>query len=558
MSKGTITTEKVPQEYQLLGGRNLTSRITYDEVPATCEPLGPYNKLIMCPGLLGGSPMSSSSRLSIGGKSPLTGGIKESNSGGTSAFHLARMGIKAVIVEGQCKQEQPLYLYLSKDKVELRPADAKYKGVYHSAQLFQLRYGNKVSVINIGPAGDREFLSAGIATTDPEGRPSRFCARGGLGAVMGSKGLKGVIIDPEGAPGLSYNDEKAFKDKTKELIKLLRESPATGEGYPKYGTPAMAARTNALNGLPTRNFTQGTFECVEYLHGEFMYDLIQKRNGEGTPTHSCMPGCMIRCSSVYPDASGKELVSPLEYETIGLMGSNCGIGNLEDIAQLNYICNDLGVDTIEIGAALGIAMEMGVIPFGDAHAAENLLEEIRNNTVLGKVLAQGCLITGKVLGCKRIPTVKGQAMAAYEPRAIKGFGVTYATTPMGADHTAGSTIRAQVSHTDPKPQPEASRKAQLVSGIADFTGMCMFSLPVLGAQLEDLAKLVNFRYGKDLNADSLLEMSAEMIRTERAFNRKAGIGSAYDQLPEYMTDEPLPGINEVFDVNKEEMKKLHD
>jgi aldehyde:ferredoxin oxidoreductase len=553
----SVKAEPAPDEYVLLGGRSLTSRIIYDEVPPTCAPLGGKNKLIIAPGLLGGTPISSSSRLSIGGKSPLTGGIKEANSGGTAAYHMSRMNIKAIIIEGKSDEQKLQYLYIGKNEMMLRPWDEKDMGIFSSGELLKSRYGSKVTTIVIGPGGERGYFSAGIAVSDIDGRPSRFCARGGLGAVMGKKGLKAIVIDPQGgSPGVKYFDENAYKLKSKELNKIIRENPSTGDGLAKFGTAAVVARTNMLKGLPTRSFSQGTFENANKIDGESMYSLIKARGGEGSTTHSCMPGCMIRCSNIFPDQSGKELVSPLEYETIAMLGPNCGIGDLDEIARLNQKCNDLGIDTIEIGAALGVIMEKGVIPFGDAKAAEMILDEVWKDSLIGKIVAQGAYIAGTVLGAERIPVVKGQAMAAYDPRAIKGFGVTYATSPMGADHTAGPTLRANVTHTSPENQADASFKSQLVSGIADYTGLCMFTLIALGEHLDQIAGLIKYRSGKELNAEDLLHMSENMLLIETKFNQMAGMNNAHNRLPEFMKEEPLPEVNEVFDVPDIELDEL--
>ncbi len=558
LTSNKITTEPVVDKYQKLGGRALTSQILYDEVDPTCEPLGSYNKLAFAPGLLGGSHLSSSSRLSIGGKSPLTGGIKESNAGGTAAQFMCKLGIKAIIIEGASKVDHSHNLYISKDTIELVPSELDGMGIYRSADLLFERYGNEVSPILIGPAGERGYSSAGISNCDPQGRPSRFCGRGGLGAVMGVKGLKAIILDSNGAEGISYYDRKAFMKLNKEMVKTLRENPGTGETFPKYGTAALTARTHSLYALPTRNFSQGNFEDASQIDGERLYEIIQSRGGSGSPTHSCMPGCVIKCSNIFADSSGNEVVGPLEYETIGLLGPNCGIGNLDDIAKLNYICNDLGVDTIEIGAAIGVAMEQGLASFGDTSAAVDLLYEVSNDTVLGKVLAQGALITGRVFGSRRIPVVKGQAMAAYDPRAIKGTGTTYATSPMGADHTAGNTIRAQVEHTDPVPNVELSRKSQRLAMFADSMGLCIFVLGALGTHLDKLANMLEFYKGLKFSDVELLEAATQALRVEREFNRLAGIGEPHDRIPEYMTEEKLPGINSNFDVSDESLKKVFE
>jgi len=557
LTDGTVSEEQVAEKYKKLGGRALTSQILSDEVDPACEPLGRHNKLIFAPGLLGGSYMSSSSRLSVGGKSPLTGGIKEANAGGTAALALSKLGIKALIIEGESKLGYSQYLYMSSDKMELRPAETAGLGVYESAKLLFKQYGEKVSLLLIGPAGERGYTSSGITNTDPQGRPSRFCGRGGLGAVMGVKGLKAIIVDPSGSQGIQYHDRKAFLELNKELIKMLKENPATGETYPKYGTAAMASRTNALNALPTRNFSQGSFEYTDKIDGDYLYKVIQEREGDGSSTHACMPGCVIKCSNIFADIDGREIVGPVEYETIGLMGSNLAIGNLDDIARLNYICNDLGIDTIETGAAIGVVMDQGLIPFGDAAAAIDLLSEIGNDTVLGKVLGQGAQVTGRVFGCRRVPVVKGQAMAAYDPRGVKGLGVTYATSPMGADHTAGNTIRAQIDHTDPSHQVETSRKAQAMAMTADSMGLCVFVMAALGTHLDKLAQLLKYYNGTKKCGQDLLDASVNALKVERYFNLRAGLGSAHDRIPEFMQDEPLPVTNQTFDVSTEQLKQVH-
>lgn len=558
LTEKKVTKEPVKEKYEQLGGRALTSNILLDEVDPGCEPLGNRNKLVFAPGLLGGSYLSSSSRISIGGKSPLTGGIKESNAGGVTALAMSKLGIKAIILEGENKESSIEYLYIDKESIELRPADMIGKGTYETAKILRNRYGKNAALILIGPAGERGLTSAGITNTDVQGRPSRFCGRGGLGAVMGKKGLKAIVIDPHDAKGVTYHDRKAFMDLNKELVKIIRENPATGETYPKFGTAAMATRTNSLNALPTRNFRQGYFESVDKIEGENLYKIICDRGGEGETTHSCMPGCVIKCSNVYPDESGVEMVAPLEYETIGLMGSNCGIGSLDEIARLNYICNDLGLDTIEMGAAIGVVMDQGMASFGDSKAAERLLHEVEEDTILGRVLGNGALITGRVLGSRRVPVAKGQAMAAYDPRGVKGLGVTYATSPMGADHTAGNTIRAQVMHTDPQPQIELSRNAQIMSMVADSLGLCVFLMAALGAHLDKLGELYYHFSGIDFKGDDLKEKAYQALLLEREFNKQAGLSPAQDRLPEFMVEEALPEIESTFDLSPEDLKKVFE
>lgn len=543
------------KDYELLGGRAFIAKFLLDEVKPSCEPLGRHNKLIYTPGLLGGSKVFSSGRISIGAKSPLTGGIKESNGGGVVGIKLGRLGYKAIVIEDLPQNDQKYIIKISAESVEILPGE-EYWGlkVYETAAKLRERFGNKVAVSCIGPAGEMKFFSAGIANTDAEGVPSRYSGRGGLGAVMGSKGIKALVIDDSGAKMYEPANSAEFNEVMKEYAKILKESPVV-EAYNTYGTSAMVQVTNAVGGLPTRNFSAGKFEGAEKIDAERLYDTITSR--KGNPTHACMPGCMIRCSNVYPDEQGNTVVSPLEYETIALMGSNLSIDNLDVIAKLNYLCNDYGIDTIETGAAIGVAMEGGVIPFGDAQGAIELVHEIGKGSLIGRVLGMGAAIAGKVLGVTNVPVVKGQSMPGYEPRGIKGLGVTYATSPMGADHTAGATARAKVDHNSREGQAALSKKMQYTIPIYDDLGLCMFVSVALGAYPEVLAKLVNTQLGTNYSSDDLFKLAQDTVQWEREFNRRAGFTNADDRLPEHFYEEQNLSTGTVFDVSDEELDEVH-
>ncbi|RPJ50371.1 MAG: aldehyde ferredoxin oxidoreductase, partial [Chloroflexi bacterium] len=250
---------------------------------------------------------------------------------------------------------------------------------------------------------------------------------------------------------------------------------------------------------------------------------------------------------------GKSIVSPLEYETIGLMGSNLGIVSLDVIARMNYIVNDLGLDSIDIGAALGVAAEAGLWEFGDGERAIELLNKIYKGTDLGRTLGSGAAVTGKVLGVRRVPVVKGQAISAYDPRAIKGTGVTYATTPQGADHTAGLTVRAKIDHTSPKGQAEVSRNVQINNAGYDSLGVCLFAGFGFAASPESIRDLLNARYGWQVGTDILQVLGRRALKLEVEFNRLAGFTTADNRLPKWMTEEPLSPLNTVFDVPEEDL-----
>ncbi len=550
--------EPVPASWERLGGRGLLARILVDEVDATCEPLGARNKLIFAPGLLVGHMLSSCDRISVGGKSPLTGGVKESNAGGSTGLQLTHLGIKALILEDKPEKPGLWLLHLSKDAARFEPADDLVgKGVYETAETLLKKFGKDIAIALIGPGGEMRLASAGIQNIDKDHVPSRINARGGLGAVMGSKGLKAIVIDSAEGEKPPIRDLLAFRTAQKEFNQALMDHPQT-HAYHDYGTAAMTHMCNNFGALPTRNFSSGEFKQAEKISGEYMRELILSRGGESNPSHACMRGCMIQCSNVFGDAQGKSIVSPLEYETIGLMGSNLGIDDLDTVARLNYEANDLGLDSIEVGAALGVAADAGLLEFGDGAQALALVQEIRDGSPLGRVLGNGATTTGKVLGVERVPAVKGQAMSAYDPRAIKGTGVTYATTPQGADHTAGLTIRAKINHTDPKGQAEVSRKAQVSMAGYDTLGACIFAGFGFAAAPETIRDLLNARYDLEVGADILQVLGEETIQLEREFNRRAGFTSAQDRLPEWMTREALAPTNAVFDVPEEELDHLFD
>jgi aldehyde:ferredoxin oxidoreductase len=553
----TLVREPVKESWAALGGRGLSAQILLDEVPAECEPLGAQAKLIFAPGLLVGHRLSSCDRISVGGKSPLTGGIKESNAGGTTGHALTSLGIKALIVEARAASGWWVIVLSPSGARFDSAADLAGLGVYDTAQRLFERYGQHIAAALIGPAGEMKLTAAGIQNLDKDRLPSRIAARGGLGAVMGSKRIKAIVF--ETAPGREPElaDPTAFKQAQKTFTLALLNHPQTAS-FRDFGTAAVGTLSNMYGAIPVNNFSAGSFDQMDAISADTLRDLILARGGKSDPSHACMPGCIIRCSNVFGDEHGEELVSPLEYETIGLMGSNLGIGDLDVIARLNRAVNDLGLDSIEIGAALGVAADAGLLTFGDGARALQLVDEIRQATPLGRVLGCGAALTGRVYGIERVPVVKGQAISAYDPRSIKGTGVTYATSPQGADHTAGLTIRAKVNHLDPSVQVEASRTAQVNVAGYDSLGACSFAGFGFAAAPEAIRDLLNARYGWQVGLDILQVLGRQTIRLEREFNRRAGFTSAHDRLPEWMTREVLPPKNSVFDVPPADLDRTLD
>jgi aldehyde:ferredoxin oxidoreductase len=555
---GAAAYEEVPTSWQRLGGRGLVARFLLDEVPATCDPLGPSNKLIWTPGLLVGHMLSSCDRISIGGKSPLTGGVKEANAGGTTGLKMVWLGLHALVLEGGPPADGSWkILYVNSEGARIEDAgDLVGLGLKDTAKRLIDRFDRKVGISAIGPAGERLYRTAGITHIDKDRNLTRISARGGLGAVMGAKHLKAVVFDRPTSNQPPVADPALFKDASKRFIKRLQEHPQTSQIYTFYGTAAMVQMCNSYGGIPTRNFSVGSFEDADKISGETIRDTNQERGGE--VSHACMPGCIIKCSNLYAGAEGETLVTPLEYETIGLMGSNLGIGDPDVIARMNDVANDMGMDSIDTGAALGVAAEAGYMKWGDGPRGMELMEEVRQGTPLGKIIGSGAALAGKILGVERVPTIKGQAFSAYDPRAIKGTGVTYATSPQGGDHTSGLTIRSKVNHTDPKGQVDLSRGAQYNMAGLDSLGACIFGGFGFALDPTIIPDLINGRYAWGVGPSYLQELGRETILLEREFNKRAGFTRADDRMPEWMTREKLPPTNAVFDVPEEEMDAIFE
>ncbi len=565
MSDLSVKAEDVPEAYQGLGGRGLTSAIVAKEVEPTCSPIGPNNKLIFAPGLLGGTNCANSGRISVGAKSPLTGGIKEANSGGQAGQYLAKLGISAIVVEGLQQDDKIYKLFVGKDKYELSPAD-DLKGLGNYATIDKLKgeFGEKVGFVSIGQAGEWKLPGASVAFTDRELRPTRHAGRGGLGAVMGSKGLKAIIIDPSEGELAPIVDKEAFKEAAKRFAKALQEYPVTGQGLPTYGTDVLINILNEAGGLPTRNFSSGRFEGADKVGGETLNKITVERGGN--PTHGCMAGCVIRCSGIFVDEKGEYVSKWPEYETVWAWGPNCGIDDLDAIARIDRACDDIGVDTIEMGNSVAVSMEGGVKEFGDAAGAEELIAEVGKGTPLGRILGSGAGAVGKTFGVRRVPVVKNQAMPAYDPRAVKGQGVTYATSPMGADHTAGYAVATNIMNVGGKLDPlQSEGQAKLSSGLQaataaiDTAGLCLFvAFPVLDVPdaFAAIVDMVNAKYGLSLTGDDIGALGKKVLGIETDFNRRAGFTSADDRLPEFFKTEKLPPHNTVFDVSDEDLDSV--
>ncbi|GAB6183301.1 aldehyde ferredoxin oxidoreductase family protein [Thermodesulfovibrio hydrogeniphilus] len=552
-------------EYEGLAGRALTSAIISKEVDPLCHPLSADNKIVFACGLLGGTAAAMSGRLSVGCKSPLTGGIKEANAGGQAGQVMGRLGYAAIVLEGKPKGDDTYKIYINKDGVRvIKDNSIKMLPNYDLIEKIKQEFGEKIACISVGPAGEMKMSAASVAVTDMELRPTRHAGRGGVGAVMGSKGVKVIVLDDAGTTIRQPKDPEAFKDANKRFVAGLQKHPVTGQGLPAYGTNVLTNIINEVGAYPTYNFKEGRFAGARKISGEVEAELEKQRGGN--PTHGCHRGCVIRCSGIYHDKDGHYLTKQPEYETVWALGGNCGIDDLDKIAMMDFLCDNYGVDTIEMGATIGVAMEAGLLKFGDADGAINLLHEVGKGTHLGRIIGNGAAFTGKAFGVERVPVVKGQALPAYDPRAVQGVGVTYATSPMGADHTAGYSIALNVLKTGgfvdplkPEGQVDLSRNLQIATAFIDSTGMCLFIAFALLDQPETnqaLLDMINSFYGWSMTDKEVVEYGKKVLKFERDFNARAGFTKQHDRLPRFFYKEPFPPHNVVFMVKDEELDQL--
>jgi aldehyde:ferredoxin oxidoreductase len=543
MTDLTWREEPFPAEWKFLGGRGLSAKILLKEVDPRCDPLGPENKVIFAPGVLSGTMAPTSGRMSVGAKSPLTGGIKEANSGGQAGQKLARLGYRALIVEGKAKDPTKRYLVaIDKNGVQIRecPELAGLRTYAASEKLSQM-FSARAAFILCGPAGEKGFSGASVALTDEGKRhPARHAARGGLGAAMGAKGLKAVVVDDEGTQARAPVDAAGFKQYVAKLTKEYKAGPQLFQ----FGTSATVPLANMMSTFPTRNRRAMQFEHADKLDGA---RIVQNFATRGGGMHHCMTGCIVKCSNIVHDANGQYVTSALEFETLALCGSNCCIGDLDQVARIDRMCDELGLDTIETGGAIAVAMDCGALPWGDGEAVLALLDKVDKGDELAETIARGVVATAKRFGIKdRIPAIQGQGIPAWEPRTLNATGITYATSAMGADHTAGLVI-APVADL-----ARASQEAQLINALCDSSGFCQFQQPTI----EDIRTLYNYFFGSNLSFEEAADLGWQCMVDEWEFNRRAGFKLEEADVPEWLRTEPVPSNGAVFAVPREEMQRV--
>jgi aldehyde:ferredoxin oxidoreductase len=540
MTDQTTRVEDFPEAWRLLGGRALSAKILLAECDPSCDPLGPDNVLVMAPGVLSGTAAPTSGRISIGGKSPLTGGIKEANAGGQPGQHLMKLGYRAVVVKGQPRDRERRYgLEVTAEGVSVVPAD-DLKGMWNYAlcETLHQRYPKTASFMSCGPAGELGLKGASVACTDQDNRyPARHAARGGLGAVMGSKGLKFVMVDPGRAAVRQPADRRQFG----ELCKSYTKGYLGGPQMFKTGTASVVPIANMLHTFPYKNRTSGQSPDAKTLDGARIVESFEERGGG---MHNCMTGCIVRCSNVVHDADGKYTTSALEFETLTLLGSNCAVASWEDVADLDRLCDEIGLDTIETGAAIAILMDAGRMEWGDAEGMKALLREIDTGSERSRAIGDGAVATGGYTGHARVPEAKGQAIPAWDPRPLKATGVTYCTSPMGADHTAGLIVNPGLA---PDQYAWESQKVQIVNAVCDSSGFCQFLQPTL----DDIRGFYGTLYGEEVSREQIHDQGWQCLADEWEFNRRAGFTKADDRMAECMSQDAIGAAPTVFDVPEE-------
>jgi aldehyde:ferredoxin oxidoreductase len=550
MSDGSVGIEPYPDEWKLLGGRALSARILLEECDPKCDPLGEDNVLVFAPGVLAGTAAPTSGRLSVGAKSPLTNGIKEANVGGNPGQDLMKLGYRGIVVKGRpADPERRQALEVTADAVRLVDADA-HRGKWNYALIEDLAkvYSRTASFISIGPAGEMRLKGASVACTDHEQdrHPARHAGRGGLGAVMGSKGLKYISVDAEKRPVRKPERAKEFYALGKKYTRTYLEGPAQ-EPFPKWGTSAIVAEADMLYTFPYKNRVEGRSPDVETLDGMRIVESFDERGGG---MHNCMTGCIVKCSNMVHDAEGNYKTSALEFETLTLLGSNCGIASWEDVADLDRLCDEIGLDTIETGAAIAVYMDSGGMEFGDAEGAKRILREIAEGTELGRTIGDGAVAIGRARKHHRIPALKGQAIPAWDPRPLKAAGVTYCTSAMGADHTAGLIVEPGQPYEE---AVRASQESQIVNAAVDASGFCQFLMP----NIEEIAEFYSLFLGETIRREAVADLGWRCLEDEWAFNRAAGFGPDDDQMPGCMKRDPIGPSGLVWDLDPELVAKAY-
>ncbi|HHV37891.1 MAG TPA: aldehyde ferredoxin oxidoreductase family protein [Tepidimicrobium sp.] len=549
LSDKTIEVEKLNMEDAnlYLGGRGLGSKYLYDEIDPTVDPLSPDNKLIFMTGPMTGTYATCAGRFNVVAKAPLTGTIGASNSGGYFGPELKFAGYDGIIFEGRA--ETPVYLKIYDDKIQLRDAEHLWgKDAFETTDILRLENEEDAKVACIGPAGENQVLFATVMNDK-----DRAAGRSGLGAVMGSKNLKAVVV--RGTNDINVANKHEFMTAMMAARKKLMEHPVTGKGggLESYGTQVLVNILNESHALPTRNWQTSWFEDADKISGEFLTENYLIRN------KACF-ACTIGCGRVIriPDGKYKGIVAGPEYEAGWSYGAACGVNDMNAIDKANHVCNLMGIDPISMGATIACVMElheMGVITeeelgeeltFGDADSIISWTERTANREGFGDLMALGSYRLAEKYGHPELSmSVKKQEMPAYDGRAIQGMALSYATSNRGGCHVRGYLTSPEIlgipMKTDPLVTEEKAELLKLfqdLTGLVDSSDICLFT--TFGIGLPEIAAMLRNTIGVDFSDEEFLKVGERIWNLERMFNLEAGFTKEDDTLPPRLLEEGLP------------------
>jgi aldehyde:ferredoxin oxidoreductase len=547
LTKGEWRVEELDRNVaeKFIGGRGLGSKILYDEIDPKVDPLSPDNKLILATGPLTGTSASAAGRYMAITKSPLTGTIACSNSGGHFGAELKFAGFDLIVIEG--KSKDPVYLYIEDGKVEIR--DAKHlwgKTTHEATDQILSETDMDARVACIGPAGEKLVRFACIINDK-----HRAAGRSGVGAVMGSKNLKAVAV--KGSGSVQVADKEAFRKATLDGFQKVKANPVSSQGLPAYGTAILINIINQSGILPTRNFQEGVFEGAEKISGETIAEQILVRN------RACF-ACPIACGRVVRVTNPKYACfsEGPEYESDWALGACCGVDNIDAIGKANYFCDILGIDPISAGVTIACGMELfekGIVSkeevgrslnFGDPDAMVEMVKAIGYREGFGDTLAEGSYRVAERYGHPEYSmSVKKQEFPAYDARGAQGMGLEYATSNRGACHVRGYMISPEILGSPQKLDPfETEEKAgwtktfQDLTAVVDSSGICLFNTFAFGAP--EILEYLKAATGVKMTLEELMKAGERIWNLERLFNLRAGISSKEDRLPDRLLKEPMP------------------
>ena len=546
LSTGEIKVEKLDLElaHKFIGGRGLGTKILYDEGVATVDPLSPENKLVYITGPMTGAAAPSTGRYMVVTKSPLTGMIACSNSGGIWGAKLKHAGWDAIIVEGQAPEWT--YISIEDDKIQLLDA-REYLGMMSEEMDTKLKekHGPTASVLNIGPAGEKQVLLAAIMNDK-----DRAAGRSGVGAVMGSKKLKAIVVKSSRIKLDNIADEEALKEATKKAMDVLMANPVTSSGLKQLGTAILVNIINNVGSLPTRNWQESYYEQAEDISGEALAEKYLVRPG------ACYR-CPIACGRII-NVNGHVTGGP-EYEPLWAYGANCGNNDLNVIDECNMLCNEYGLDAISTPCTIAAAMELyqrgaikeedcaGVpLEWGSTKALVEWTKRMGNpETELDWLMSSGSARLCEHYGMPEISmSVKKQEMPAYDARGIQGIGITYATSNRGGCHVRGYMISPEVlglpqqlDRTVTDDKAAWAKTFQDLTAVIDSMGHCLFTSFAMGAQ--EYTDLLNAATGTNWTVEQVLEIGDRIYNIERMFNKAAGMKPEDDRLPKRLLNDPI-------------------